>query len=47
MIEMYGPDILDKLELAKKQTVKFTQFELDEITKHYRKLVKQMKLNRL
>ena len=36
MINKYGIDILDKLEIAKKQTIKFTHFEINELAKYYK-----------
>jgi len=41
----YGDDIIDKLLAAKNQAAKFSQFEIDALTKHYSGLVKEMLLN--
>ena len=39
----YGPDIVEKLLLAKNKTVKFTQFEIDQMTKYYTEKLKEFK----
>jgi len=39
----YGSDIVEKLLLAKNKTVKFTQFEIDQMTKYYTEKLKEFK----
>jgi hypothetical protein len=38
----YGVQIVERLLLGKNQTVKFSQFEIDELTKYYKKKVKEL-----
>lgn len=38
----YGSDIINKLLVMKSNTIKFTQFEIDQLTKYYQKLVKDL-----
>lgn len=40
LIEKYGDGILEELEIAKRQTVKFSKAEIELMIKHYRKLNK-------
>jgi len=42
-IDKYGKNELEKLRVRRHQSKKFAKFEIDELTKHYRKLVKEMK----
>jgi MinD superfamily P-loop ATPase len=42
LIKKYGDGTIEKLMAAKNQSVKFTQFEIDELVKNYTKLVKEL-----
>ena len=41
--KIYGKDIIERLLAAKNTTVKFSQFEIDELTKGYKILVSELK----
>ncbi len=43
LIKKYGPEIIDKLYLAKSQVNKFSKFELEAMVKHYKAEVKKLK----
>jgi hypothetical protein len=42
LMSKYGPDILEFLEARSKQTVKWTQFEINNMTENYKLKVKQL-----
>lgn len=43
LIRKYGKDIIELLHYQKQQTVKYSQFEIDALCKHYRKLANELK----
>ena len=43
----YGEDVIKRLLAVKNQTVKFGQFEIDEMTKHYKGLVKELLIEKV
>lgn len=44
LIDKYGEDIIEELNLIKNSNKKFTQYEIDELTKYYKQQIKILKL---